>query len=359
MNIIVFNVPAEHGGALSILNDFYKEVCSYSDSNIKWIFVLSKPQFEETENVKVIRFPWIKKSWIHRSLFDYVVAPYLVRKNKAHKIFSLQNLTIPFTNVPQTVYVHQPLPFIEHQFSFSENKLFWLYQKVIGRKIIKSIKHANKVIVQTKWMKKACMEQSEESRVKFDVIPPKISMHAASVFKPSDHAQSTFFYPASAIMYKNHRLIVEACKLLDRALLNEIKIIFTLNKDESDYCASLYKEVEELQLPIDFVGHLTRDEVYDQYTKSVLLFPSYIETYGLPLKEAKTLKGMIAASDCAFSREILDDYPNATFFNPFDANSLAIVMEDIVKRNIKYVKVEASHDKDFEINQLVTAVINS
>lgn len=61
MNIMVFDVPAEHRGALSILNDFYDEVKSHHDKNINWIFVVSKPTLPETENIKVLRFPWVRK----------------------------------------------------------------------------------------------------------------------------------------------------------------------------------------------------------------------------------------------------------------------------------------------------------
>ena len=57
MNIMVFDVPAATVGALSILNDFYDEVKIHQDKSINWIFVLSKPNIEETENIKVLRFP--------------------------------------------------------------------------------------------------------------------------------------------------------------------------------------------------------------------------------------------------------------------------------------------------------------
>ena len=45
----------------------------------------------------------------------------------------------------------------------------------------------------------------------------------------------------------------------------------------------------------------------------ITLFPSYIETFGLPLLEAKELNGIVLASDRPFSHEILDGYDKAIF----------------------------------------------
>ena len=75
MDIMVFDVPAESGGALSILNAFYQEVLDNKNENINWIFVLSNLNYKETENISILNFPWVKKSWFHRLYFDYFVAP--------------------------------------------------------------------------------------------------------------------------------------------------------------------------------------------------------------------------------------------------------------------------------------------
>ena len=72
MKIMVFDVPAEDGGALSILQDFYEQFLQDDKNN--YIFVVGKPVLRSEKNVEVLRFPWIKKSWFHRLYFDYFVA---------------------------------------------------------------------------------------------------------------------------------------------------------------------------------------------------------------------------------------------------------------------------------------------
>lgn len=54
------------------------------------------------------------------------------------------------------------------------------------------------------------------------------------------------------------------------------------------------------------VSTLTFKQVCKYYGRYVLIFPSYIETLGLPPLERKLQKTSILASDCPFSHEALD-----------------------------------------------------
>ncbi|MGB7604382.1 MAG: glycosyltransferase, partial [Lutisporaceae bacterium] len=149
----------------------------------------------------------------------------------------------------------------------------------------------------------------------------------------------TFFYPASEFEYKNHRVLIEACKKLRQEKIKDYKVKFTLKGDENDYVFKLFNDVKANNLPIEFIGSLSREKVFELYTKSVLIFPSFIETYGLPMLEAKLHKGIILASDCPFSHEILDEYENAYFFDPFDCEYLARLIKDILVNKITYFEV--------------------
>ncbi|MDA2434726.1 glycosyltransferase [Bacillus cereus] len=336
MNIMVFDVPAENGGALSILNDFYNEVVENSSVNINWFFVLSTPKLAETDNIKVLNFPWIKKGWGHRLYFDHFIAPKLVKEYRIDKVISFQNITIPHTKCEQILYVHQSLPFVDYKFSVKENGLFWVYQNIIGRNIISSIRKANKVIVQTQWMKKKCAQKAQVLDNKIEVIPPTINIGRLKHFEPNEKALSTFFYPASAHIYKNHRVIVEACKHLKNLTNLNYEVIFTLRGDENQYIADVYKEVQSQRLPIRFTGEKTREEVFELYTKSILLFPSYIETFGMPMLEARRCEGIIIAADEPFSKEVLAEYKNAKFFDTFNAKELSLLMYEYLQGQAEY-----------------------
>jgi glycosyltransferase involved in cell wall biosynthesis len=277
---MVFDVPAESGGALSVLNDFYGEY--KFDQKNEYIFVVSRPELKETNNIKVFRFPWVKKSWIHRLYFDHFIAPKLIKKYKVDEVLSLQNIIIPHTKVYQRVFIHNALPFSEYRFSFREDKLLWIYQNIIGKKIIKSIKKADFVIVQTNWMKR--------------------------------------------ILFKNHKVIIDACIKLKKAGIDNYKVIFTLNGNENKYTSELSKLIKYENLPIELIGGLNREEVFKLYRESILIFPSYIETVGFPLIEAKMHDTPIIVSDYLYAHQALEDYEKATYFNAFDSEALMLKM---------------------------------
>lgn len=320
MKIIVFDVPAENGGALTILEQYYEK--ARKEKDISWVFVLSTPKLENKENIKVLNYPWIKKSWLHRLYFDKIIAPKIVKDYKADEVLSLQNIIVPRINIPQTLYLHQPLPFVEKRYRITENFIFWLYQNLISKLIFSSIKKADKIIVQTEWMLESAMQKAGVGRDKFQLEQPKLIIPVQNVFK-SQKKETLFFYPASALEYKNHRIIIEACRKIKCISTKPYKIILTLSGNENDYINKLYQIVIKEELPIEFIGAIDRDEVYEYYSKSILLFPSYIETFGLPLLEASVHQCPILASNCAFSTEILAYYNNVDFFDPFDDRELS------------------------------------
>lgn len=328
MKIMVFDVPAENGGALSVLQDFYKEFIL--DKENEYIVVLSLPELKETQNVKVLRFPWVKNSWFHRLYFDYFVAPRLVSEYKVDEVLSLQNVIIPNVRTSQSLFVHNALPFSTKKFSLKESKILWIYQNIIGRKIIHSIRKANQVIVQTNWMKNEISCKLNVPSKKIVIKHPKINKNVTKFFDQPSENFCTFFYPASSMIFKNHQIIIEACLKLKKEGVSNYKVVLTLAEEENYMTEKIYKIVKREKLPIEFIGALEREEVFDFYTKSVLIFPSYIETVGLPLIEAKMHKTPVIVADCLYSKEILKGYEKALYFKFSDSSTLANHMKKYI-----------------------------
>ncbi|MDL2297791.1 glycosyltransferase [Synergistaceae bacterium OttesenSCG-928-D05] len=330
-NILVYDVAASSDGALSVLNDFYAMVKKHEDKTINWIFIISTPALDETDNIMVIRVPWVKKNWFFRAFYDYFIAPIIIKKYSADKVISLQNILIPRGGVPQVLYLHQALPFVEYRFSIVDQHIFWIYQNIISRLIFYSIKHASRVVVQTKWMKNSCVARTGIDACKIEVIPPEVDIKPEKFFAFENTSTPTFIYPAMPLIYKNHNIIITACKKLLK--LNNIcnfKVIFTFDGSENKLSKKIIDDVEKNNLPIEFIGKVNRVELFEWYAKSVLLFPSYLETVGLPLIEAKLFYSPIIAADTLFSREILEGYKKCHFVKPDDADYFSSIMQEYV-----------------------------
>jgi len=337
VNVMVFDVPAESGGALSVLHEFHAEVMGSQLDSVNWFFVLSSPKLCEGQNVKVLNYPWVKKSWLHRIYFDCFIAPQLIKQYSIDRIFSLQNVLVPRTSVPQVLYIHQPLPFVEFRFSFTESRLLWVYQNVIGRMMFRSMRMAEKVIVQTEWLRNEGAKIANIPREKIFVVRPAINSEYTTLYENIRRNSTTFFYPASAIVYKNHKIIIEACELLKQQGIDDYSVILTLRGDEDGHIRRLSEAVLENSLPVRFVGPLLRQEVFSYYAQSVLLFPSFIETFGLPMLEAALIGSPIIAADTPVAREVLDGYPNTHFFDCFDYRELALIMRKMVSGEFEYI----------------------
>ena len=91
MRIVVNDIAASEGGAMSVLRDFYNTVCADGNDN-EWIFLLNDHYFEETEHVKILTLPHIKKSRLKKLIFDFITGRNYIKKLKPDVVFSLQNI---------------------------------------------------------------------------------------------------------------------------------------------------------------------------------------------------------------------------------------------------------------------------
>lgn len=325
--IMIYDVHASESGALSILNDFYRQVKNYWDKSIKWVFIVSTPYYNETENIVVHRFPWVKKNWVYRLYFDTVITRMILKRYKPDKVFSLQNKGISFYFNKQLVYLHLPFILTDHKFNILiEEKKLWLYQNILSKSIFRSLRKVDYTIVQTRWMKDALIKKGRLDERKIIVLEPDITCNHIGVFKDTIESRKTFFYPATAFSYKNHMTMLKALNYAQDRGLNDYKVILTIRPNENKLAKKLSNFSQKYNLNVEFVGTISREEVFRLYSTSILLFPSYVESFGLPLLEARKSGTYIIASDCSFSREILDGYDRAYFFSELDYKNMGEIV---------------------------------
>ncbi len=365
MKIVVDDIAASKTGALSILRDFYDHVAGDETAGRnEWIFVLGDKLLEERDNIKVLVRDDVKASRKKRLMFDLKDGAGYFESLEPDILFSMQNTLPRGYKGKQVLYVHQPLPYQSwKKFSFfkSEEREYAVYQHLIGRMIDASVKRADKVIVQTEWMRQAVIKKTGVSPERVVKIMPDIKVPEG--FSHGNGAETIdnkvinnnamdndvinnnvmnnvvmdntainnnvikrFFYPAGEILYKNHGLILEAAGILIGRGIRDFEVSFTLNKGDIPYLER-YPEYEQVK----YLGRIPREEVFERYRDDVLLFPSYIETFGYPPAEARAVGGMILASDCPFCHEVLEGYEGAAYFDPFDAAALADLMEQVIK----------------------------
>ena len=328
--IMIYDVHASESGALAILNDLYNQIRAYEDKTVKWVFIVSVPEYEGTENIIVRRFPWVKKSWGHRYIFDSVTTRGLINEYKPDKVFSLQNKGIPFYKKEQLVYLHLPFILTDHRFDIKiDGKKLWLYQNVVSKSIFSSLRKVDKTIVQTQWMKDALIEKAKVRAENIIIQQPDITSNNILGYEDTPENRKRFFYPATAFTYKNHMTLLKALDFAKNNGLSDYELILTIEENENGYTKSLAEYSKQHNLNVKFGGKIPREEVFKMYAKSVLVFPSYVESFGLPLLEARMTGTYVIASDCPFSREILEGYEKADYFLEQDYKELGEILIEL------------------------------
>jgi glycosyltransferase involved in cell wall biosynthesis len=358
VKIVVNDIAASEGGALSILRDFYDEIISSGDQN-QWVFLLGDHYLDSRENIEIIIFPDIKKSWLKRLKFDFFSGKKLINELKPDLYFSLQNTATLGVHCSQVVYLHQPLPYQkEKKYSFFRRKevKYAVYQKIIGKIYTFLLKKSQaNVIVQSEWMREN-VRHTVPNEIK--VIVPKIVEDINTVPKFSldrykNQKEKFFFYPSGYYPYKNQEILFNAVEKLHNDGIVNFSVSLTIDK----------KIIQNRHFPpnIKFLGNIDRQHVFELYSQSVLLFPSYIETFGLPLLEAKILNCPIITAETEFSREILRGYPNAIYFDKDDPNHLKMIMEAVIKNDFSLTKsISERNSNEITIfNYLVGEVENN
>ena len=359
MNVLVYNLAAEYAGAMTILENFYREVLNYPDKSVHWYFLVSTDKLESKDNVTVISEPWIKKSWLHRWYFDTFCVQKVVKEKQIDIVYSMQNAPVRRTKAKQVVYLHQSLQFSPVKFSLfaKEERIYAIRQKFVCKIYKKHLRYADHIIVQTEWFKKATAKWIPFDENKISVVNPDFTVDKKFLEKEYCLEKPLFFYPAGDGLHKNHELIMQACNILKSQDIDGFEVVFTL-EGNTPYSERIAKRVEEENLPIRLIGIIPKDEVFDYYSKSVLLFPSYLETFGLPMLEAKKMKGIVLASDMPFCHEILDGYENAYFYAIHDAEKLAAYMKGIILGEIKYEKPAIKDETEKPKKTVIECIFN-
>jgi glycosyltransferase involved in cell wall biosynthesis len=200
-----------------------------------------------------------------------------------------------------------------------------LYAEKLWLKLF--IRNAGQLIVQTYTMQTLAQEFLGGNVMCLPFIPNGIKHSGQPLNKPVKR-KFDFVYVASSEAHKNHLNLIKAWKLLFAEGLSP-SLAVTLSRElDPDLCAHLEKEVG-CGLNIYNLGILAHEDLLAIYHQSgALIYPSFFESFGLPLLEAKQLGLAVLAPELDYVRDVID--PDETF----DSNSPLSIMR-AVRRHLE------------------------
>ncbi|WBA84044.1 glycosyltransferase [Endozoicomonas sp. GU-1] len=315
---IVVNATAlDQSGALTILKQFISH--AGSDHNNYLCFVPENLSLKCPDNIKLVFVK--KKGWLSRVLWDAYALKKWLKDNRVNykKLISLQNTTVN-VDVQQIVYLHQSLPFSDVRWNIlKKNEIILFLYKYFYSFFIFLFATKNTVyVVQSHWLKKILIDKHKLEDHNVCVVLPEVRLPVVNEPNSLNLHKEKFsiLYPATPLVYKNHLLLLKSLYLIKKRKENS-QIILNVTFKPPDY-VMFHKLVLDLGLAdsVNYLGVISYDCLIEKYKSAdLVVFPSYIETFGLPLLEAACLGKKILASDTEFSREVLDGYSGVEYLN--------------------------------------------
>ncbi|HDH1530277.1 MULTISPECIES: glycosyltransferase [Klebsiella pneumoniae complex] len=357
--IVLSGVNMVEGGILTIYRSVLQSLSR--QRNVKIICLVHRKSlfegfFSEDSCVEFLEFPKIKERWFSRIYFEFVTSFFISKNLKPDLWICLHDISANVHNVEQMVYCHNPSPFYKTKFKdFFYDKKFFLFTIFYKLLYKLNIKKNHTVFVQQEWIAE-CFHKWYNVKNLYVTRPQnkknnEIESHRSSRRKIEPRREIiNLFYPAFPRVFKNIEIIINAMAYLKENrpdIYQRVNIYITLDETINKYSNYMYRCISNNNLDnIKLLGLLSSEEVNDFYRDrcDYLLFPSKLETWGLPLTEAKEYNIPVVAADLPYAHETIGLYDKCKFFDPNDEFLLGNIITDAVNNDLQLDENNSSID---------------
>lgn len=336
--IVISAVNLVEAGTLSILRDCLRYLSTLAEQkNYRIIAIIYKKELADFPNIEYIETLWPKKRWINRLWFEYISLKSISKElSPVYLWFSLHDISPSIIAERRAVYCHNSFPFYKwkaRELLFAPKiVMFAIFTKYFYRI---NIKQNSYVVVQQNWFKDAMAKMFDLDRKQVIVAPPPLTAikRLETTIGDSSNETYVFVFAASPNSHKNFECICQAVENLEKKLkILKFKVFITISGTENKYTKWIFKHWGDRFNSLQFIGFLNRIDLETYYANcNCLIFPSKIETWGLPISEfARYHKPMLLA-DLQYAHETASGSKKVAFFDPENAKQLAKLMAALIQ----------------------------
>ena len=337
INIVISAVNIIEGGALAILRECLESLSRWCNDSLNIIAIVHDKKLCKFDNIEYIEIPWAKRNWLNRLYCEYHYLKKLDHKIKSDIWLSLHDTTPNIKARTRAVYCHNPSPFYKPKLSDIKYSLKeYLFSKFYKYLYQINIQKNTFVIVQQEWLRNEFSKLFKINVNNIIVAPPKQNSQITQVLKdnkPNSNIK-VFFYPAYPRTFKNFEDICEACKVLSSRGEHNYRVILTIDGSENKYARDIVNKYSHIK-EISFQGLLKPKQVFDIYSKTdCLLFPSKLETWGLPISEFIQFKKPMIIAELPYAHETSNGAQQVAFYEVSASQQLANLMFSVINDNL-------------------------
>lgn len=349
--IVISGVNIRKGGTLTIMRDCLKFLSENLSADNRIVALVHDKKLYPCGGIEFIECPDSAKGWLRRLRTEYRDMYHISEQIGNINLWLSMHDTTPRVKADiQAVYCQTSFPFLRWHLrdGLYDKKipLFALFTRFAYRVNV----HRNKaLIVQQRWLRDKLSALLGVSRDKFIIFPPRKYFPEIPT---ADHSHSvTFSFVSTPDCHKNFETLCAAAEHLEKEIgKDRFKVILTLSGHENKYSGRIFRKWSDVS-SIEFRGFLDQEHLIRLYSETdCLVFPSRIETWGLPISEFKSTGKPLLLADLPYAHETSNGAPAVAFFPAEDSRALCRLMRDVVNGDYsKFSKNASSKENDTSV----------
>lgn len=297
--ILVNAIHARAGGGVTYLQNLLPLLAAEPDLEFHLIPPRGrKADFAALSSAISVHDVAMPRSWLPLLLWEQLVLPFVAWRIGFDVVFSPANFA-PLLLPSQVIVIQNAVAVGQYDERFGK-RIYWLTLRIMT---LVSLLIVRRAIAVSHYV--ADTAKSPFRRTAISVVHHGVG----AIFSPAPPAHSPGAYllaVADLYVQKNMDRLIEAFALVRRRYPSVALRIAGAEIDR-DYAATLYRRVAALDLEnaVAFLGRRSPAELVELYRGcAVFVFPSFVESFGMPLLEAMACGAPVVASNTSAMPEI-------------------------------------------------------